>query len=151
MPWGALGVPGPGLGPIILWTEPGDGSGPGLGPKIGPGDKPGPGEGPGWDIPGVSEGVDIDQIAVKEFQTALCVKWLWSNNNLKKNTIYSKYDLGFYYVFSNMRSLAVHVSCKIVLQRDYNMLNINVKTKVKRSRWGLPDSTSEKTNLRSCL
>lgn len=39
---------------------------------MGPGDKPAPGEGPGWDIPpGVSEGVDIDQIAGKGFQTAL--------------------------------------------------------------------------------
>lgn len=59
-----MGVPGPGLGPIILWTEPGEGSGPGLGPKMGPGDRPAPGEGPGWDIPpDVSEGVDIYRTA----------------------------------------------------------------------------------------
>lgn len=51
---------GPGLGPIMLWTDPGEGPGPGLGPKIGPGDRPGPGEGPGWDIPpDGSVGVDI--------------------------------------------------------------------------------------------
>lgn len=50
---------GPGLGPIILWTELGDGPGPGLGPRIGPGEGPGPGVGPGWGIAAGSAGVDI--------------------------------------------------------------------------------------------
>lgn len=58
MLWGPLG--GPGLGPIMLCTDPGEGPGPGLGPKIGPGDMPGPGEGPGWDMPpDGSVGVDM--------------------------------------------------------------------------------------------
>lgn len=67
-PWpcmacGTLG--GPGLGPIMLCTEPGEGPGPGLGPRMGPGDRPAPGEGPAWDIPtGGSLGVDIDQLRI---------------------------------------------------------------------------------------
>lgn len=67
-PWpciacGTLG--GPGLGPIMLCTEPGEGPGPGLGPRMGPGDRPAPGEGPAWDIPtGGSLGVDIYQLGI---------------------------------------------------------------------------------------
>lgn len=76
MPWGTLG--GPGLGPIMLWTEPGEGPGPGLGPKIGPGERPAPGEGPGWDIPtDGSVGVDICQV--------------WSYEQDKKNTDTKRY------------------------------------------------------------
>ena len=43
-------MPGPELGPIILWTEPGEGSEPGLGPRLGPGDKPAAGDGPERDM-----------------------------------------------------------------------------------------------------
>lgn len=63
MACGMLG--GPGLGPIMLCTEPGEGPGPGLGPRMGPGDRPAPGEGPAWDIPtGGSLGVDIYQLRI---------------------------------------------------------------------------------------
>lgn len=49
---------GPGLGPIMLWAEPGEG--PGLGPNMAPGDGPGPGEGPGRGVPPRGgSGVDI--------------------------------------------------------------------------------------------
>lgn len=58
--WGCPDPGGPGLGPIMLWAEPGEG--PGLGPIMPPGDGPGPGEGPGRGVPPIGgSGVDISQ------------------------------------------------------------------------------------------
>lgn len=60
MGWGCPEPGGPGLGPIMLCVEPGEG--PGLGPIMPPGDGPGPGEGPGRGVPPIGgSGVDISQ------------------------------------------------------------------------------------------
>lgn len=83
--WGCPDPGGPGLGPIRLWAELGDG--PGLGPTMPPGDGPGPGEGPGRGVPPIGgSGVDISQnkLKMRDNRHLLCVS---KTIILKKNQI----------------------------------------------------------------